>query len=177
MNSQLCAVNYKRLNALKCITARSSVPRALSHLILPQGRWMQYVRIASANEPYLNVITCANTTVKRFTTTTLPTSWICSWLHVTFLLKTICLAGICIRTDVTDEGPCVETNGAHVIAFGFFISVESVSLIRKLILSLSFCTWWLWRNDPMWACFYLLGGSNTAVLKSGELHSNPDCPK
>lgn len=31
LNSQLCAVNYKRLNALKCITARSSVPRALSH--------------------------------------------------------------------------------------------------------------------------------------------------
>lgn len=73
---------------------------------------MQYVRIASANEPYLNVITCANTTEQRFITTTLPTLCMHSWLHVTLLLVTVCLAGICIRTD---EGPCVETNGAHVI--------------------------------------------------------------
>lgn len=35
LNPQLCAVNYKRLNALKCITARSSVPRALSHYTTP----------------------------------------------------------------------------------------------------------------------------------------------
>lgn len=67
---------------------------------------------------------------------------------------------------MTDEGPCVETNGAHVI--GLWLLYQH---IRKLILSLSFSDDSL-RNGPMWACFYLLGGSTTAVLKSGESQRN-----